>query len=68
MIVRTPDERDEYIATQKATVERIIIREANKLEDRLAGVSTYGTAEEFLASLDELIDQDWDTTPIEPTC
>jgi hypothetical protein len=52
MIVRTPDERDEYIATQKATVERIIIREANRIEGKL-----YPNAEEFLASLDELQDE-----------
>jgi len=36
-IFRTTDERDEYIATQKQTVERIIIREANRIEQKLVG-------------------------------
>lgn len=41
MIVRTPDERDEYIATLKARNEELIIREANRIEDKLDGVDIH---------------------------
>jgi len=63
MQTRTPDEIAEALAIQKMTVERIIIREANRLQDRLNGVTTYNTAEEFLASLD-----DGQEHHLEPTC
>ena len=53
MEYRSPDDLAEALAIQKMTVERIIIREANRLQDRLNGVTTYDTAEEFLASLDD---------------
>jgi len=37
MQTRTPDEIAEALAIQKMTVERIIIREANRIEQKLVG-------------------------------